>query len=222
MNLKKYISCVLAVLLSVGAFAYPVVEEDEQAAQLLQQYQQQIQQLQQDLAQKLLPPCKAVAAFLLKEVQAEAEQLTEEQIEAIVEERFSQLTEEQMAAISEEDLTDEQMESVVQAQVLAYLVEKKKSLPFVKEKLTEIDNNLAELLAPTFKDFDLAQFNEQYNQMLQAYGLPKQQFTLQEAQEMLKATYLSTALLSFMQNKSLNEDESALLTLLLFTRQEAN
>ena len=222
MNVKKYILSAAAVLLSVGAFAYPTLPDEDPTAQLLQQYQQQMQELQKGFEQKLLPPCKAVAAFLVKEVQAEAEKLTDEQIETIVQERFSKLTEEQMSAISSENLTDEQITAIVQGQVLAYLVEKKKSLPFVKEKLAEVETNLSELLAPALKDFDLAQFNQQYAQNAKAYGLPEHQFTLQEATEMLKGTYLSAALLSFTQNKNLDEDESALLTLLFLTQQDGS
>lgn len=83
MNLKKSITSALAVLLSVGAFAYPAVPDDEQTAQLLQQYvtqtEQALQEFQQEIAPKLVPALKALATFALQVQATEQEELTAEQ-----------------------------------------------------------------------------------------------------------------------------------------------
>lgn len=56
--------------------------------------------------------------------------------------------------------------------------------------------------------------------MLQAYGLPQQQLTLQEATDMLKGIYLSSALLSCAQANSLSEEELAVLAVIFFPEEE--
>lgn len=84
MNLKKHISSALAVLLlSVGAFAYPVVEDKDPVAPFLQQYQQQMQELQKGFEQKLLPPFKSIATLALQVQQSAQEELTAEQNAAL-------------------------------------------------------------------------------------------------------------------------------------------
>ena len=176
MNVKKSITSVLAVLLSVGAFAYPAVPDDDQTAQLLQQYVQQteqaLQEFQKQIEPKLVPAFKELASLALQAQAANTEELTAEQ-----ETQLNKCTE-------------------------------------------DIDNALTELLAPALKDFDLAQFNEQYNQTLKAYGMPEHQFTLQEATDMLKGMYLSMALLSCAQTKSLSEEELAVLAEIFFPQEE--
>ena len=176
MNVKKSITSVLAVLLSVGAFAYPAIPDDDQTAQLLQQYVQQteqaLQEFQKQIAPNLVPSLKALAGLALEVQTSNTGELTAEQ-----ETRLNKYTQ-------------------------------------------NIDNALTELLAPALKDFDLAQFNEQYAQTLKDYGLPEHQFTLEEATDMLTVMYLSMALLSCAQAKSLSEDELAVLAEIFFPQQE--
>lgn len=79
MNVKKHITAVLAIFISICAFAYPAVQEDDQTAQLLQQYTQQAEELQKGFEQKLLPACKGIATLALEVQAAGQSDLTAEQ-----------------------------------------------------------------------------------------------------------------------------------------------
>ena len=66
MNLKKYAVSILAVLMSVCAFAYPSPQEEEPVTSLLQQYATQVQELQKNFDTQLLPTLKSLAGIALQ------------------------------------------------------------------------------------------------------------------------------------------------------------
>ncbi len=79
MNLKKYMFAVLAVLMGVGAFAYPAPQDDDPVTTLLQQYQAQVQEMQKGFEKQLLSPVKAMAALALEIQNSGQTDLTPEQ-----------------------------------------------------------------------------------------------------------------------------------------------
>ena len=85
---------------------------------------------------------------------------------------------------------------------------------------TQLDATLTQLVAPTLKDLDVAQFNEQYAQMSKTYGLPAHQFTLPEISEMMKGMYLVSALGLFEQTQKLTADELTVLVEIFFPQEE--
>lgn len=84
----------------------------------------------------------------------------------------------------------------------------------------QLDSALTKMVAPALKEVDLAQFNEQYKQTAQTYGLPEQEFTLPEVTEMLKGMYLVSSLAYFEQTKKLAQDELTVLMEIFFPAQE--
>lgn len=90
MNIKKYITTVVAVLISVCAFAYPAPQDEDPVTPLLQQYTAQIQALQKEFEQKLLPSVKNLATFALQIQTAEQTELSFQQ-EALLEKHILQL-----------------------------------------------------------------------------------------------------------------------------------
>ena len=90
MNLHKYILSVVAVSVSVCAFAYPAPQDQDPVSPLMQQYAAQLQALQQDFDEKLLPIFKSVATIALDTQAAEQEDLTPQQ-EALLLEYSTQL-----------------------------------------------------------------------------------------------------------------------------------
>ncbi len=172
MNVKKYVLAFIATVLSTSIFAYPAVQEEDPAAQLLQQYAAQMQELQKSFEKELLPPLKQIAQLGLQVQQSGQQELTAEQ-----EQLFNTYT-------------------------------------------TRLDAGLTKLVTPTLKDFNLAQFNEQYAQMAKTHGLPAQQFTLENVTEMMKGMYLVSALGLFEQTQKLTTDELTVLIDLFFPQEE--
>lgn len=85
---------------------------------------------------------------------------------------------------------------------------------------TQTDQALTQLVEPALKDFDLAQFNTQYQQIAKAYGLPEQTFTLQDVKDMLKALCLISALGYFEQSQKLSTGELEVLMAIFFPQEE--
>ncbi len=89
------------------------------------------------------------------------------------------------------------------------------------EKYTlELDKSLTGLAAPAVKDLDINQFNEQYAQMANTYGLPAQKFTQQEVTDLFKGMYLVSALGYFEQTQKLSTEELTVLMELFFSQEE--
>jgi len=72
MNYKKHFTSVLAVFISVCAFAYPAPSDENHMNPFLQQYAAQQQELQKEFEQKLLPPIKDILS-LASQVQTEGQ-----------------------------------------------------------------------------------------------------------------------------------------------------
>ena len=87
MNVKKYILALIATALSTSIFAYPAVQDEEPATQLLQQYAAQMQELQKSLEKEVLPPLKQIAQLGLQIQQSAQTELTPQQ-----EQLFNQYT----------------------------------------------------------------------------------------------------------------------------------
>ncbi|MBR2082715.1 MAG: hypothetical protein IJ876_06915 [Elusimicrobiaceae bacterium] len=172
MNIKKLTVSVLSVLLSVCAFAYPAMQDDDPVSPMLQQYAAQIQELQKGFDKKLLPTFKSLSKLALD-----------------------------AQAAGQTDLTPTQAEQLEQYS-------------------NSLDTALSELVAPALQDVDVAQFNEQYKQMAQTYGLPVQEFTLQDISDMIKGMYLISALGYFEQTQKLNADELTVLGEIFFPQEE--
>lgn len=172
MNIKKYLLTLAVAALSLGAFAYPAPQEEDPAAQLLEQYTAQMQELQKSFDKDLLAPLKAITGLALQAQEQGQTELTPQQ-----EELFTQYTE-------------------------------------------KLDAALTKLVTPALKDIDMAQFNQQYKQAAQTYGLPAQEFTTQQVAELLKALYLMSAVAYFEQNKKLTQDEAAVIAEILFSQEE--
>ena len=85
-----------------------------------------------------------------------------------------------------------------------------------------LDNALNQLVIPTLKDLDVAQFNQQYKQIAQTYGLPEQEFTLQTITDTLKGMYLMGAMTYFEQTQKLSEDELTILMEIFLQQEEGN
>ena len=85
----------------------------------------------------------------------------------------------------------------------------------------QLDMALTQVLAPILQDFDLAQFNAQYKQMAQLYGLPEQEFTMQTVTDLFKGVMLIGALGYFEQTQKLTNDEIEMLAALLLPQEEA-
>ncbi len=172
MKVKKYFLTLMATILSVGAFAYPAVPDEDPTAQLLQQYTAQMQELQKSLEKEILPPLKQIAQLGMQVQQSAQTELTPQQ---------------------------EQLFNTY---------------------ITQLDANLTKLVAPALKDLDVGQFNEQYAQMAQTYGLPAHQFTLPEITENMKGMYLVSALGIFEQTQKLTADELTVLVEIFFPQEE--
>ena len=90
MNYKKYLTSVLAVCISVCAFAYPAPQEDDPVTPILQQYTAQIQELQKEFDKKLLPSFKSISALALQ-VQTSGQTEVSPAQEALLEKHMLQL-----------------------------------------------------------------------------------------------------------------------------------
>ncbi len=172
MNLKKHVTAVLAVFISLGAFAYPAPQDDDPVTPLLQQYTAQVQELQKAFDKQLLPPLKSIAGVAL-EVQA----------------------------------ANPVVPSFAQTQA-------------IETASNQLSEALTALVNPILKEVDVNAFNEQYKQTAQAYGLPTQEFTLQDITDMFKGMYLISALGYFEQTKKLNEQELTVLAEIFFPQEE--
>ena len=90
----------------------------------------------------------------------------------------------------------------------------------LEKHILALDKALTDLVAPTLKDLNIDQFNEQYAQMAKTYGAPAHQFTLQEVTDLFKGMYLVSALGYFEQKQKLNTDELTVLMEIFFAQDE--
>lgn len=81
----------------------------------------------------------------------------------------------------------------------------------------QVDDVMTNLVTIAFKDFDLARFNQFYNeQIARPKGMPSQELTIQQVIDIFRAACFVKALFHFGQTQKLNEEELAVLTNILF------